>query len=597
MNQASHQTYDVIIIGAGIAGISQARHLMLNVPDITLALIDPRPEYRTEKDLKVGESTVEISTLFFGKELGLYDYLIENHPPKYGLNYHWAKTPEQTTTLDDYFHVWSIKQPPLASVLMNRAKFERDVLQMTKKMGVDFYNGRVVDVDLTPGRAPKTVQVKLKGDYLHLTANHIVDASGRKFVVGRKTDNMKFGPAQLQGLNNGAAWMRVKNVDRTLFHDGYDPIGATCSHYYATNHMLGHGHWVWLIPTDTETMELSIGIAHHHSVIPAQSINSKEKFCAFLEANHTVLYRLLQSGEAIDFHYLPRAAHKSKTLFSPDNWYVVGDAAAIFDPFYSLGMVMMTFQMESITEIIRAAIAGDPEVEKKRAVYNAYNLGYIESCNHLLHDHAKQLGHASVMSWRIYLENMWWFGLMVPMYVGKWHLNLTFLRKFSRYSRQVIRGFMTRLYHQCSELVDRDANLGMMYVHRGQQLPFGYYITQEFDSYLQDTKYEPQRLNIFAYMMHIYFFIALWYLKFLWKGFGLKGVLNPANLRHVFSLLIASAESSWDNLWFQFKMRNVPSNSQIDAEIKAFQTYHYQPQLQPWLKTPESCPLSVSAKS
>ncbi len=81
--------YDVVIMGAGFAGVCQARHLLLNVPNIKIALIDPRPEERTNKDLKIGESMVEIATLFVCKELGLYEYMIENHPPKYALNFHW----------------------------------------------------------------------------------------------------------------------------------------------------------------------------------------------------------------------------------------------------------------------------------------------------------------------------------------------------------------------------------------------------------------------------------------------------------------------------------------------------------------------------
>jgi flavin-dependent dehydrogenase len=587
MSHYLDKTYDVVVIGAGIAGICQARHLMLNVTDIKIALIDPRPEQRTERDLKVGESTVEVSTLFFGKELGLYDYLIENHPPKYGLNYHWAKDPKKTEDIDDYYHMWSVKQPPLASVLMNRAKFERDVLKMNREMGVDFYNGRAVDVDLSSGSALHTVRVKIGEGYIDLKAKHVVDAAGRKFIIGRKTDNLLFGAENLQGLNNGAAWTRVKNVDRTIFHDGYDPTGATCSHYYATNHMLGNGHWVWMIPTDTDSKELSIGVSHHHSVIPASSLNSREKFYAFLKANHAILYRLLKSGEEVDFHYLPRAAHKSKQLFSPDNWYVIGDAAAIFDPFYSLGMVMTTFQMESVTEIIRAELANEPAVEKKRAVYNAYNLGYINSCNHLLHDHPKQLGHASIMSWRIYLENMWWFGLIVPMYVGKWHLDLKFLRKFGRHSRSVIKGFMTHAYEQFGTLVDQDVNIGMMYVHRGEQVPFGYYITKEFDTYLQDTKYEPQRCNIFAYIRNIYFFIAVWYVKFLWKGFGVAAFLNPRNLWQILKLLAVSAESTWDDVAFRFRHRNTPANSQVNEDIQAFRQYKYKANLEPWLNPVE----------
>ena len=104
------QEYDVVIMGAGFAGVCQARHLLLKIPNIRVALIDPRPEDRTDKDLKIGESTVEIATLFICKELGLYEYAIENHPPKYGLNFHWAKDSLNTESVDDYYHIWSNRQ-------------------------------------------------------------------------------------------------------------------------------------------------------------------------------------------------------------------------------------------------------------------------------------------------------------------------------------------------------------------------------------------------------------------------------------------------------------------------------------------------------
>ncbi|MEA5563993.1 tryptophan halogenase [Anabaena sp. UHCC 0399] len=582
MKNTQSPVYDVVIMGAGIAGVSQARHLLLNIPNIKVALVDPRPEDRTDKDLKVGESTVEVSTMFFGKELGLYDYLIENHPPKYGLNFHWAKQPEQTQTIDDYHHIWCTRQPSLASTLMNRAKFERDVLKMNKQMGASFYNGRVVDVELNSDDALNIVKVKVEHGYIELQAKHLVDAAGRKFIIGNKTDNLIFDSEDLYGVKNGSAWVRVKNVDRTIFHSGYDPNGATCSHYYATNHMMGHGHWVWVIPTDTQTMELSIGIAHHHNVIPPQSINTKEKFYDFLEANHQLIYRLVKSGEDIDFHYLPRLPHKSKTLFSQDNWYVIGDAAAIFDPFYSLGMVMMTFGIESITEIIRAKLAGEPDAERKRAVYNAFNLGTIRSNNHLIHAHDRQLGDASIMSWRIFLENMWWFGIIVPLYVGKWHLDLKYLRKFGKQGRNIITSLMTDVYEQFDQLIERQTNLGLMYTHRADQLPFHYYVTRDYDTYLQDTKYEPKKCNVYAYMKNTYFFVALWYVKFLWKGFGISGLLSLRNLHHIFKLFIASGESALDELMFKFQNRNLPVSNDIAKARQEFESYEYRPELQPW---------------
>lgn len=92
---------------------------------------------------------------------------------------------------------------------------------MNKKMGVAFYNGRVVDVDLTSGAAIKTVKVKLGSEEIQLKAKHVIDAAGRRFIIGHKTDNVLFGAENLFGLNNGSAWVRVKNVDRTIFHSYY----------------------------------------------------------------------------------------------------------------------------------------------------------------------------------------------------------------------------------------------------------------------------------------------------------------------------------------------------------------------------------------
>lgn len=117
-------------------------------------------------------------------------------------------------------------------------------------------------------------------------------------------------------------------------------------------------------------------------------------------------------------------------MFSPDNWYVIGDAACIFDAFYSLGTTMIAFAIESVTEIIRAKLASEADVEVKRSAYNDFNFAYSRRINHLMEHHVKQLGHASVIIWRIYMEYMWLFGLIVPMYVGKWHLDLAYIRTF-----------------------------------------------------------------------------------------------------------------------------------------------------------------------
>lgn len=571
-------------MGAGIAGLCQARHLLLKMKDLKIALIDPRPETRGDQDHKLGESTVEITSLFLCKELGLNDYMIENHPPKAGLNFHWAKQSDRTQNIDDYFHIWINRQPPIPTFQINRPRFEQDLLKMNRQMGVDFYHGRVVDVDLKSGNTPHLVSVKCKnGEHIQLQAPHLVDAAGRKFIIGRKTDNLIFDAQQLEGVDNGAAWVRVRNIDRRIFHDGYDPEGTTVSHYYATNHFFGKGHWIWMIPIDREQQEISLGIIHHHDAIAAKEINTRDKFDAFLKNNHTVLYDLINSGQQIDFHYFPRIAHKSKTLFSPDNWYVLGDAAAIFDAFYSLGLTMVAIQIESTTELICSQIQGVANLEAKRAAYNQFNLTYIDAINTFVKQHSAQIGNASIMSWRIYFEYMWWFGILVPMFLGKWHLDLDFAQSFVKPFRASCEGLISHVYDRLQKLGDERKNIGFMDAVRADQLIGKYYTFQHFDDFLENAKLEPQRCNIYGSMKHTFLYLIVWYLKFSWIGFGVRGIVNGKTIYYTVSLISSSILCALGELQFKWRTRNLPNNSAIALSREEFKNYQYSDRLEPWV--------------
>lgn len=583
MKNMSNRPYDVIIMGAGLAGLCQARHLMLKIPNIRIAMIDPRPENRTEKDLKLGESTVEVATLFFGKDLGLYEYLIENHPPKYGLNFHWPKRNDQTKTIDDYFHIWANRQPDLASTQLNRPKFERDLLKMNREMGADFYNGRVVDIDLTPNDQLHTVKVKLPNESIELQGKHLVDAAGRRFLIGKKTNNISFDSKDLYGVNTGSAWVRVQNVDRTIFHSGYDPTGASCSHYYATNHWFGKGHWLWMIPTDIDTMELSIGVIHHHDYISSESLNSKEKFYEFLKANHNILYQLVTSAENIDFHYWPRLAHTSKTLYSPDNWYVIGDSACIFDAFYSLGSTMIVSAIDSITEIIRAKLAGEVNAAEKCQAYNQFNLTLINSINLFMHNHSRHLGDASIMSWRIYFENMIWFGILIPIFVGKWHLDLEFIPQFVQTFQTTLRSLVYEIHDQFDQLVDQKKNIGLMDCYRSDQLIWNYHTPKRYTHALENAQYEPKQTSVFTSMKKTFFYLTIWYLKLQWKSGGLSQVCHPRSLGTMAKLLTTSIYIGLGDIIYSLT-GNHGSESRLIAEMRqAFQEYQYGDTLQPWI--------------
>ncbi|MFP4120304.1 tryptophan 7-halogenase [Coleofasciculus sp.] len=581
MYTTENPDYDVVIMGAGFAGVCQARHLLLKIPNIRVALIDPRPEERTEKDLKIGESTVEVSAMFLCRELGLYEYLIEHQVPKHGLNFHWPKDQATTDSIDDYYSLWTPLNPPIPSFQIDRAKLEQDLLKMNKDLGAVFYNGRVTNVNLTPADAVNSVYVKLDTGEIELKAKHIIDAAGRRFIIGRKADNLILEPENLLGLNTGSAWVRIKNVDRTIFDDGYDPAGGVASHYYGTNHFFGHGHWLWMIPIDKQSMELSIGVIHHHDVIPAQDINTLDKFYRFLEKNHNLLYRLVKSGEGIDFHYWPKIAHASKTVLSQDNWYVIGDAAAMFDAFYSTGMTSIAFTIETVTEVIRAKLAGEEDAEEKRTLYNEFNLKNMRNTNRLYYQHNKQLGNASIMSYRIYLEYMHWFGIVLPIYAGKWHLNLKFLSTFVK-TAPLQTKIIIDIYDQLSQLVDSDSNIGLMNCYQTHQLLGDYIPLKEFDGFLDEVRFEPYRNNIFGSIKSTYFYLAIWYAKFRWKGFGFFGLISPKHIYRVCQLLVLSGRLALVEAIYKYKTKGLPSNSKIAQMQQEFKSYQYKPELQPW---------------
>ncbi|MBE8965599.1 tryptophan 7-halogenase [Nostocales cyanobacterium LEGE 12452] len=574
--------YDVVIIGAGFAGVCQARHLLLKIPNIRVAIVDSRPEEPKRTDHRLGESTVEIAAMFLFRELGLQEYMIENHTPKSGLNFHWPKNPNKTESMSDYYTTWVNRQLHLPSFHINRAKFDRDVLEMNKQMGATYYNGRVLDVELAPKDAIKTVKVKTSGEYLELKAKHIIDAAGRKFIIGRKTDNLIFDKKELYGIDTGSAWVWVRNVDRKIFDNGLHGNETLASRYYATNHWMGTGHWLWMIPLDKDTMDLSVGVVHHNDAISASQVNTEEKFYAFLKANHNVLYQLLKSGEHLEFHYLPRLAHRSKTILSDDNWYVIGDAACIFDALYSLGSTMIAMAVESVTEVISAKLAGESDAEEKRVAYNNFNLLFQRNVNLLVSNHPKQLGNASVMSWRVYSDPMWWFGVLVPMYIGKWHLDLKFISMATGVVEENMNFFLD-VYKQLNELAEKGANIGFMDQLRADQLIGHYYTGKLFDKhFLENAKLEPRRTNVFTGIKATAFYTAAWYTKLQWKAFGLKGLLAPRSLYHIFRFLILSRKLAIADLIFRFQTRNLPYNSRIAKLRQEFKSYQYQPELPNW---------------
>jgi flavin-dependent dehydrogenase len=575
------QHFDVVIMGAGMGGNWAARHLMIKIPGIRVALVEPKSDEAIAKIGKIGESSVEIAGIFMVKELGLGEYLTEHHLPKNGLNFHWPKDPAKTDSTDDYWSVWALRQPVVHAWQMHRGKLERDLLRMNTEMGATRVQARVTDIEVTSGDGLNTVIGKTpEGEEVRLSCDHLIDCAGRSFITGRKFDNILAEPEDKFGLNNGTAWVRITGVDRELFHKAM-PIDTATARYYGTNHWFGEGHWLWMIPIDREEMSLSIGVMHHHDVIPGKHLNSRAKFLAFLEKNHGVLHKLITSADAeLDFMYWGKPSHRCKEMFSKDNWYAVGDAAYFADAFYSMGTSTIAVAVESVTEIIRAKRAGEADAEEKRQAYNDYNIWFSKTNMHMYRHHGRHLGDPSIMSWRIFFEYVWWFGTLVPTFIGKWHLQPKYIKETLE---NCPRHFHVEVYDELNELQDAGVNLGLMDCYRADQLAVAYHPTQDHLHYLENTTYGPRELNIYTTVASTHWFAAWWWIKLQKTAYGF-GALRRKKAWSVAGRLFAQAFLIKMRAgWHELELLGRPQSDVHQKKVDEFARSNSVPKLQPWM--------------
>ena len=103
-----HSHYDVVIVGAGKAGLTLARHLLLHT-DKTVLLLDKRADLPGPSQ-KVGESLVQTSGFYLCKVLDLQEHLLVEHFLKYNLRFHWKTAGMDNSRSESYSQSYIRKQ-------------------------------------------------------------------------------------------------------------------------------------------------------------------------------------------------------------------------------------------------------------------------------------------------------------------------------------------------------------------------------------------------------------------------------------------------------------------------------------------------------
>jgi flavin-dependent dehydrogenase len=323
---------DVAILGGAFSGASAGLLLKRAHPELKVLII----ERSTEPDRKVGESTSEVAGCFLTRELRLFRYLSQNHLNKQGLRL-WFTTPENDC-MGRCGEIGPYYQSRLPTYQIDRATLDPHILEEACLAGCDLWKpARVAKLELG-GQGNNLLEVKMGDETKQVRAKWVIDASGKAAVIARQRKTWR----QLGDHPTNSVWARFRGVKDL---DGYD-LAARFPEFakalpsprgVATNHLMGHGWWCWIIPL--KDGDVSVGITYDPRIFSLPEGKSLAERLHAHVIQHPVGRELFAEATAVPgdsraYSHLPYYSEE----VAGDGWVICGDAGGFMDPLYSQGL-------------------------------------------------------------------------------------------------------------------------------------------------------------------------------------------------------------------------------------------------------------------
>ncbi len=386
--------HDVVILGAGLAGLALAIQIRKRNSEIGVVVLERGSFPVPNAAHKVGESTVEVGSHYYNKVLGLSHALARAKIPKLGLRYFFpcpnnAAIEERPELGQTHYHV-------VGSTNFDRGAQENVMVEQARALGVVIEEGvRVRNVELSEDGTPHRVDA---GGDRTWHAQWVVDATGRRSFLKRK-----LGLTEGNGHNASSAWFRI---GRSLAVDDMSDDAAWRRRLpfgmrrLSTNHFMGVGYWLWWIPLADGS--ISIGLvadAEHH---PFETYNTWDRMRAWLEEHEPATARMIapHTDARLDFRTQKNFSYGAKQVFSKHRWALTGEAGVFVDPFYSPGSDFIAFSNDFITELVARDAAGE-DVERLAFAFDRQYLSLYRSFLSLYEGQYGMFGNAQVASLKI----------------------------------------------------------------------------------------------------------------------------------------------------------------------------------------------------
>ncbi len=371
--ESSAGVYDVAIIGGALAGASTATMLLRRNPALRVLIIERAAKF----ERRVGESTIEISTFFLNRVLGLSAHLNDHHLTKQGLRFWYTAGKSQQFT--DSSEIGGKYLSRVPAFMVDRAVLDEEVLRRAIALGAECRRPeQLLRTELAPGGQQTLTIRDAQGSEQTVRARWVVDASGVRAVLARQEGWFR----QNEAHPTAAIWSRwsgVKNFDGLELADKY-PEWAAKVHglrHLATNHLMGEGWWCWIIPL--KGGDTSIGLVYDQRLVtlpPGPSTGARLR--AFLVERSPVGREILEHAhwQDDDVHFRKNLPYYP-TTYAGDGFALVGDAAGFIDPFYSPGLDWLAYTASAAVDLITAEREGKNDLPQRIVRHNKdYRRGY-----------------------------------------------------------------------------------------------------------------------------------------------------------------------------------------------------------------------------
>lgn len=417
-----NKSYDVAILGGGLAGLTLALQTKQAQPNASIIVLERRDGDAPDAAHKVGESTVELGTHYIREVLDLKDYMDEHQLPKHGLRFFFS--PQHKNDISKRVELGPRKLLPVPSHQIDRGTFENKLSELCLERGIDLLLGAKAN-EVEFDDAGHTVEYNYQNKDEKITARWVIDTTGRASFLKRKLGLKK-------EISHAvcAAWFRIKgdlNVDHWSDNKEWNTYLEPGLRRLGTIHFMDKGYWVWLIPLATGNT--SVGIVADPAIHSFESYNKLDKALEWLKVNEPLCYNNIEprKEDILDFKILKHFALNSEKLYSHERWAVSGESGIFLDAFYSPGTDFISLNNTLITDLIVRDLAGE-DISLHTDVYEKTLFAIFNNWVPLYEDKYPMWGSTQTMILKIFWDWAIYWGVPTLIFTNEGFTKLMVLK-------------------------------------------------------------------------------------------------------------------------------------------------------------------------